>query len=347
MMRNTTAHRVYPPNTPYIRHPPLLFSLHTPYDRGARNEKGIRPVALATRNLDLYGGLRILYNSREKVNRLTLFLNRELAQQIESDLLMGNQQVIEAWQTFDAESPIQIMKIDDAQVVYGGPACPINEAVGLGMTSEVNVETLEKVERFYATNNHPSVIRVCPLAHASLVDILRDRNYSLSAFSYRWILDLSAWKSPYKEVDARIRMANASEEMTWARTVSAGFSDEDDPPSDDDLHLERAFFRMSGGVPVLGVERDEPAAAGMLAMNGYMAALFTTSTRPSFRERGLQSALLDWRLRHARQHGMRLATIETDPGSPSQRNVERMGFRLAYVTAEMTKQMKDEEEVRR
>ena len=78
-------------------------------------------------------------------------------------------------------------------------------------------------------------------------------------------------------------------------------------------------------------------ASYILALNNGIAALFTTSTRSSFRKRGLQTALLDWRLRFAKENGARIATIETDPGSDSQRNAERFGFRLAYVTVELVK----------
>ncbi|MDQ0191330.1 GNAT family N-acetyltransferase [Alicyclobacillus cycloheptanicus] len=94
---------------------------------------------------------------------------------------------------------------------------------------------------------------------------------------------------------------------------------------------------MKSSIPLLAVEQGVIAAGGVLALNKGIAALFSTSTRPSYRKRGLQTALLDWRLRYAKAHGAEIATIETDPGSDSQRNVERIGFRLAYVTVQLIK----------
>ena len=132
-----------------------------------------------------------------------------------------------------------------------------------------------------------------------------------------------------------MRVAEPLDELVWARTVDAGFADTENAPPEDGLALSRAFFRMGGGaVPVLAVQ-EGVAAAGMLDVDGDVAALFATATRPAYRRRGLQAALLDFRLRMAQERGCTLATIETEPGSASQCNVERAGFRLAYVAASL------------
>ena len=55
------------------------------------------------------------------------------------------------------------------------------------------------------------------------------------------------------------------------------------------------------------------------------------STRPAFRQRGVQTALLHARMDAAREAGCDLALVVTAPGEDSQRNVERAGFRLAYT----------------
>ncbi len=126
---------------------------------------------------------------------------------------------------------------------------------------------VNQIEQFYASNHHPSVIRVCPLAHSSLITILQQRAYVLSSFAYRWVLDFESWDSPFEEADERVRVARSDEELMWARTVSSGFSDMETVPEGCDLHLDRAFFRMPGAIPVLSVVNDQPAAAGVLALN--------------------------------------------------------------------------------
>jgi GNAT superfamily N-acetyltransferase len=83
----------------------------------------------------------------------------------------------------------------------------------------------------------------------------------------------------------------------------------------------------------LALAEGEAAAAGALYVDGASAWLGIGATRPAFRRRGAQSALLAARIERARGLGAVLLTTETgadDPG-PSYRNIERAGFRPAYV----------------
>lgn len=268
---------------------------------------------------------------------LALFIDKDLAYKLESDVVEGNRQLIEAWNHSNAKTKAKELEIGNVLAVYGSSDCPINETVGLGITSPVDESTLNQIEDFYRDNNHPSVIRVCPLADPSLIELTKKKGYTLNSFSYRWFLDLEEWKSFFKELDPRVKIAKNNEKMEWARTVASGFEDIDEVSEEYNLDLEEAFFSMRSSIPVLAYENNIVGAGGILTLNDQVAALFSTSTRHSFRKKGLQTALIDWRLRYAKDIGAKVATIETEPGSDSQRNVERMGFRLAYVTAELVK----------
>jgi GNAT superfamily N-acetyltransferase len=81
----------------------------------------------------------------------------------------------------------------------------------------------------------------------------------------------------------------------------------------------------------------EAAGAATMSVQGGLAELFGASTRPLFRNRGVQTALLASRLAEAQRQGCDLATTHTEPGSASQRNVERLGFRLAYTKVHLVK----------
>jgi hypothetical protein len=66
------------------------------------------------------------------------------------------------------------------------------------------------------------------------------------------------------------------------------------------------------------------------------AASHTSPARapsPKGRRNGAQLALLDARMRHAAAHGCDLALMGAAPGSGSQRNAERHGFRIAYTAS--------------
>ena len=76
---------------------------------------------------------------------------------------------------------------------------------------------------------------------------------------------------------------------------------------------------------------DQPIAAGALSIAGDVALLAGASTIPSARRQGAQLALLEARLRYAATQGCTVAMMVTQPGSGSQRNAERHGFRIAYT----------------
>jgi hypothetical protein len=62
-----------------------------------------------------------------------------------------------------------------------------------------------------------------------------------------------------------------------------------------------------------------------------VALLAGACTVPEARKQGAQLALLEGRLRAAAEQGCDLAMMCAAPGSASQRNAERHGFRIAYT----------------
>ena len=78
----------------------------------------------------------------------------------------------------------------------------------------------------------------------------------------------------------------------------------------------------------------EPAATGELRIAAGMGWLTGDATLPQFRCRGAQGALQRARLELAGKAGCDLAVTESLPGSPSERNMERHGFRIVYTRVE-------------
>jgi GNAT superfamily N-acetyltransferase len=72
-------------------------------------------------------------------------------------------------------------------------------------------------------------------------------------------------------------------------------------------------------------------ATGAVALHGGVALLAGASTLPAWRGRGAQTALLAARLAFAAERGCDLAMMGAAPGSTSQTNAERQGFRVAYT----------------
>jgi GNAT superfamily N-acetyltransferase len=112
--------------------------------------------------------------------------------------------------------------------------------------------------------------------------------------------------------------------------VAQGFSDSETPP-EDVLEVLRPNAASAIGTCFLAWLDGQPAGGGAIYIHAGVAELGSTSTRSQFRGRGVQSALLYRRLAVASESGCDLAMVITIPGTASQRNVERIGFRLAYT----------------
>lgn len=81
---------------------------------------------------------------------------------------------------------------------------------------------------------------------------------------------------------------------------------------------------------------DEPAAAGALFAEGSVGWLGAAATRPAFRRRGGQRAVVAARIERARELGLTTLVVETeapteDCAAGSHRNIVRAGFREEYI----------------
>lgn len=77
----------------------------------------------------------------------------------------------------------------------------------------------------------------------------------------------------------------------------------------------------------------EPAAHGAMFVGDRTATFGFGATLEQYRGRGCQAALLSARLADAARAGCDLAIVQANPGSTSQRNIERAGMRVAYTRA--------------
>ena len=77
----------------------------------------------------------------------------------------------------------------------------------------------------------------------------------------------------------------------------------------------------------------QPAAVGVLYTKNGICLLADAATLPEFRGRGCHAALIQQRLAEAARRKCELVTSFVAFGSPSHRNLERAGLRVAYTKA--------------
>ncbi|MFZ2015092.1 MAG: GNAT family N-acetyltransferase [Nocardioides sp.] len=133
------------------------------------------------------------------------------------------------------------------------------------------------------------------------------------------------------ETDLRLTRLGPEHAADFVRIMAAGFGFE--PTDDADAMFDGAQF-FDGDWATYGAWDDDTlvAVARMLAVAETEAvALFGAATLPEGRNRGAQGALLDARIREARDRGLRWASAETwlesaDNPNPSQHNLRRAGL---------------------
>ena len=225
-------------------------------------------------------------------------------------------------------SGARMLEVGGGCAIFAGADSPLTQAVGIGLNGPVPRMEIERLEEFFRQGGAPLTIDLCPLADSGFVEELRARGYRPTEFNNVLIKRLPGTEMA---MTPRVRRAIEGEADLWSHTVGVGFFEQHELTTEE-LDVGRAIFAMPGALCYIAVtENGEPAAGAALAIHAGLATLFADSTILRFRRTGLHRELIQARLNEALAQGCDMATASTLPGSPSQRNYERLGFQVAYT----------------
>jgi hypothetical protein len=221
------------------------------------------------------------------------------------------------------------METEGALAIFDGPTSPVTQTFCLGIQQAPTADGMARLEAFFHERGAPVYHEVSPLAYPSTFELLNARGYQPCEFTsvlYRPIVSGAATDDPAVVA----RLIAPGEEDLWAHTAAEGWS-ETAGLGDFMRDLGRVSSRAEGARLFFAEADGRPIATGIMYLSGGIAHLAGASTIRSARKRGAQSALLSARLRTAAALGCDLAMMGALPGSGSQRNAERNGFRIAYT----------------
>ena len=98
------------------------------------------------------------------------------------------------------------------------------------------------------------------------------------------------------------------------------------------------FFYRTAGCSIFALVNGDVAGGAGLDFHDGIAVMAGASTLPQFRQRGAQNALLAERLARSAKNGCDMAMTITLPGTISQRNSERAGFRVVYTRTKLVRE---------
>lgn len=269
----------------------------------------------------------------ERDTQQFIFSDPELARRLERTEGRTNAEFVETRARLFPASGAEWIEVAGAYAMFDGAASMLTQTFGLGLFQEITDVDMDALESFFRERGAPVMHEVSPMADAGLLALLVARGYQpieLTNVLYR-PLSLAAGDLPAPDNDKlKVRVIGEDEHELWARTAARGWS-EFTEFADQIQEMSFLSAKREGTSSFLAELEGQPIATGGIGIYKGVVLLAGASTIPEGRRQGAQLALLGSRLRFAAERGCDIAMMCAQPGSTSQRNAERHGFRIAYT----------------
>ena len=228
---------------------------------------------------------------------------------------------------------------------FAAEGSPFNKVAGLGFDGVPSAAALEEIEQAFTARGAPLQIELAHLASPKIGALLTARGYRLTSFEN--VLGMVLADAPQQVMPPGIEVRPSSDDEfgAWVGVVADGFAypDTEGVPSHEEFPREviasaERDAAAAGVLRYLALRDGVIAGGASLRLTEGIAQLTCAATAPAHRRRGVQTALLLARLTDAAAAGCDIAVVTTQPGSRSQRNVQRRGFDLLYTRAVLVKQ---------
>lgn len=260
---------------------------------------------------------------------MTVFGDGELARRLEFTEGRGNAAFVGVQALQEPASGATWQDIGGTLAMFSGVGSPLTQTFGLGIGAPLTNDDLAALEAFFTSRGSDTIHEVSPLAGVEVFATLARRGYQpveLSSVMFKPI-DRHA-TGAVANSNIHVRTVSRDEAGLYAAVSARGWSEAPEVQS-----FIEGFARISieYATCIVAEIDGQVIATAALFINEGVGLLAGASTVPEGRRQGAQAALLDWRLRRLAAEGCDLAMICAAPGSASQRNAERNGFRIAYT----------------
>jgi ribosomal protein S18 acetylase RimI-like enzyme len=268
------------------------------------------------------------------------FVDKAFARRLESVEEMPQVFYARVFQKTRPEIGAAEEEICGGHMIFAGLGSPIGRATGVGLDRLFTSEDLHRVEQFYRARKAPSQVDLCPLHEETVFEMFKSRAYGIAELNnvlYRKLDPDEEFPAPPARCEIRRSQPEEAEELS--AIVEHAFFPEGAPAAYGGLLAP--IYKMEGGVAFKASidGRIVACAAGLTISEHRVFALCGAGTLESFRSRGLQTALLRARMAAAANAGCEYAVVVTRGGTTSQRNCERLGFRVAYSKVTVIKNL--------
>jgi GNAT superfamily N-acetyltransferase len=267
------------------------------------------------------------------------FVDKALARRFESCEEMPQVMYARMFQKTRPEIGAAEEEICGGHMIFAGLGSPIGRATGVGLDRLFTAENLDRVEAFYRAHKAPAQVDLCPMHEPVVFELFKERGYGIAELNNVLYRKLDAdEKFPGAPAGCEIRRSRVDEAETAGAIVERAFFPDGAPEAF--RGLIAPFYQMQGALAFVASVQGKLVACGtgLLIPQHGIFALCGAGTMAKFRGRGLQTALLQARMATAVRAGCEYAVVVTQGGTTSQRNAERLGFRVAYSKVTVIKQ---------
>ncbi|NIK76775.1 GNAT superfamily N-acetyltransferase [Paenibacillus castaneae] len=197
--------------------------------------------------------------------------------------------------------------------------------------SDDDADLLDDIILYYQTRNRAFQFDVDPI-HCSpkLFKRLAERGFYQNGF-HSVLYGLPADKTPiHPSYIHIIEVKNESEFDHYAEIhcLGSGMSLADKHHF---VNNNKGILNREGWKIFLAYLDGTPAGVAVMHISGNIASCTLAATHPNYRNRGLQTALLQHRMHEAHKADCTLVAAQASFGSTSQNNMERAGMQLAWT----------------
>jgi GNAT superfamily N-acetyltransferase len=209
----------------------------------------------------------------------------------------------------------------------------LNRALGFGTTADATPSLLDRIERHYASIGRPPRITEA-VGHTprAAIRLLVRRGYRRVEGSDEMIYGYLRRKRPAipDVTGMTVERAGPDDADRYAAVAYESFKERGPVFKDIVAALLRDVRRRRSLFAYLARIDGEPAATGMLFDVRPVAGLGNGSVLPKFRGRGIQTAMIAYRMRIGWDRGRRYFFGQTQ-NPVSAHNMEELGWRLLYT----------------
>jgi ribosomal protein S18 acetylase RimI-like enzyme len=210
----------------------------------------------------------------------------------------------------------------------------------VGFDRPLTVEDLDRIEQFYRSHNASSQVDLCPLHDSAVFGMFKERGYGIAELNNVLYRRLDPKEDvPIAPAGCEIRRGRQEEAGELGDIVERAFFPDGAPETF--TGLLAPLYQMDGALTLVAEVEGKIVACGvgLVIPEQRIFAVCGAGTAADFRGRGLQTALLRARLAAAAEAGCEYAVVVTQGGTTSQRNCERLGFRVAYSKVTVIKNL--------